>query len=998
MNEQTRFAILVGGIAVVVVGLWWLLWRPAPSPRESTVPSSVTERERDDTPREVSAPAGRREARPSQRITGGAVGTRRESLTGEDQIAGTPQSGIGTVKGEVLWADSKARVEGAEVIAEIQDYHEGEKPPTVSARWRTVTGPDGKFLIERLPEFRALLDQNVYYRLYARTDDAFGESGFQLTDDEPSAYEKIELYPAGTISGRVINAEGQPVANAWLSPHRYRPEGSGRDTWPPSSSHAVSDEAGLFTLANLRPGEWAFITRSPDYVPAVSDFAEVGSEDLTVTLERGMAVSGIVVNVDGEAPVPNIAVSLNPVNHEMYHLYAKGKSGADGTFSIANVAAGEFNAYIQDDTHVLVGSPPTLRVEQGRDTPGIRLPVAVGGAVTGRAYDVDTGEPLENVVIRSRHGGGHEARTDIDGNYRLEGLSEGLNRIGRRWKEGYLHGEEREDKEVMVRLGEVVTGIDFPMKKGLRVRGKVVDSQGNPIEFADVQSQPTNDSGEGESTETLADGAFEHRGYSPNTQVTIVASKDGYQTAQTGPVTINDADVEGVEIVLETGASVHGEVVDPQGNPMPDISVTAQGDAGASSGDTDAYGRFRIEGLGPGVYQLSMQDYGRGGGNTRVANVQRVTVPKGGKVEGIRLIFKPVPGPAIAGRVADRRGMPIAGVEVSANGEEVRDSWGHTRTGDDGRFELTGLKPGRHYVNAYNQDYMHMQEPMLVETGNRNVEIVLVKRGTVEGRVMDARTAQPIKHFRVESRPGLGRAIDAYNWYGGGQAFFDENGEFVLTGVAEGEATLFVQAEGYIPAAQQIPHVDEFTPVRGLVFRLEAGGRIDGLVTDGAGEPVAEAQISIITGTDGGERPPGNSNAARSDSRGRFTIDGVSEDITGLQAWREGFLPADVEVRAGAGRAQDVTIRLSRGGIVQGRVTVNGKPAREQQVVVQDPALGMFRTTRADNDGRYSFSGLPDGEVRVGVNPLPEGADPSRNAEQTAIVEEGNTTVVDFSF
>lgn len=218
MNEQTRFAILVGGIAVVVVGLWWLLWRPAPSPRESTVPSSVTERERDDTPPEVSAPAGRREARPSQRITGGAVGTRRESLTGEDQIAGTPQSGIGTVKGEVLWADSKARVEGAEVIAEIQDYHEGEKPPTVSARWRTVTGPDGKFLIERLPEFRALLDQNVYYRLYARTDDAFGESGFQLTDDEPSAYEKIELYPAGTISGRVINAEGQPVANAWLSP------------------------------------------------------------------------------------------------------------------------------------------------------------------------------------------------------------------------------------------------------------------------------------------------------------------------------------------------------------------------------------------------------------------------------------------------------------------------------------------------------------------------------------------------------------------------------------------------------------------------------------------------------------------------------------------------------------------------------------------------------------------------------------------------------------
>ena len=97
---------------------------------------------------------------------------------------------------------------------------------------------------------------------------------------------------------------------------------------------------------------------------------------------------------------------FHPPHGLLTQIEKEGKSGADGTFSIANVAAGEFNAYIQDDTHVLVGSPPTLRVEQGRDTPGIRLPVAVGGAVTGRAYDVDTGEPLENVVIRSRHGGG----------------------------------------------------------------------------------------------------------------------------------------------------------------------------------------------------------------------------------------------------------------------------------------------------------------------------------------------------------------------------------------------------------------------------------------------------------------------------------------------------------------------------------------------------------------------------------------------------------------
>ncbi len=995
MNERARFIVLVGGVVVVVAGLWLLL-RPASPPGDSTVSPPERGRYEDHATPAVSTPAARHETQTPHRITGGAVGTRRETLTGEGQIAGAPQSGIGVVKGEVVWADTKAPAEGAEVIAEIRDYHEGEKPPTVSARWRTVTGADGRFLLERLPEFRAILDQNVYYRLYAQTDDAFGEGGFQLTDDEPSAYETIELYPTGTISGRVVNAEGQPVAKAWLSPHRYRPEGSGRDTWGPSSSHAVSDEAGLFTIANLRPGEWALVVRSPDYVPALSDFAPVGSEDLTVTLERGMAVSGKVVNVAGDAPVPNVGVNLIPSDQTLHHLYAKGKSGADGTFVIANVAAGEYTASVRDETHVLVGKLPTVRVEQGRDTPGLSIPVAPGGVVTGRAYDVDTGEPLQYVVIRSRHGGGNEAHTDIDGNYRLAGLPEGQNRISRRWKAGYLHGEEREDKEVMIRLGEVVTGIDFPMKKGLHVRGTVVDRQGNPIEFADVRSQPTNESGEGEGSRTLVDGTFEHRGFSPNTDVIVEASKEGYQRAQVGPLKIGESDLEDVKLVLEPGAVIEGEVVDTRGNPMPNVQVNAQGGGGGSGGSTDTYGRFTITGLAPGVYSLSMYDYGRDGSTARLENVHRITVPKSGTVEGVRLVFEPVKGPMIAGRVTDRRRKPLAGVYVNAHGEEDHSSYGSTRSDEEGRFELTGLKSGPHYITVHDQRYTYTDERLIAETGNHNVEIVLAGKGSIEGRVVDARTGQPIKHFKVASMQGLQRSIDAYNWYGGGQAFFDENGEFVFTDVDEGEATLFVRAAGYAPAMQRLTNVDEYTPVRGLVFRLEAGGRIDGLVVDESGSPVPETRISL--GSSAEEGGLHASNAAKSDGRGRFTIDGASEDITSLQAWREGFLPATVEIRAGAGRTQELTIRLSRGGIVEGRVTIKGKPAAGQQVVVQDMAQGMFRHTRADKNGRYSFSGLSSGETRVGVNPLPEGVGDSQNAEQTAIVEEGKTTVVDFDF
>ena len=130
MNERARFIVLVGGVVVVVAGLWLLL-RPANPPEDSTVSPPEPGRVEDHATPSVAVPAARHETQGPHRITGGAVGTRRETLTGEGQIAGAPQSGIGVVKGEVVWADTKAPVEGAEVIAEIQDYNNGEKPPTV---------------------------------------------------------------------------------------------------------------------------------------------------------------------------------------------------------------------------------------------------------------------------------------------------------------------------------------------------------------------------------------------------------------------------------------------------------------------------------------------------------------------------------------------------------------------------------------------------------------------------------------------------------------------------------------------------------------------------------------------------------------------------------------------------------------------------------------------------------------------------------------------------
>ncbi|MEA3365206.1 MAG: carboxypeptidase-like regulatory domain-containing protein [Candidatus Hydrogenedentes bacterium] len=352
----------------------------------------------------------------------------------------------------------------------------------------------------------------------------------------------------------------------------------------------------------------------------------------------------------------------------------------------------------------------------------------------------------------------------------------------------------------------------------------------------------------------------------------------------------------------------------------------------------------------------------------------------------------------ISGRVVDRRRNPLAGISVNAHGEDDHSSYGYTRTDEEGRFEITGLKPGRHNISAHDQRYTRMQERLVVETGDRNVEIVLAGKGSIEGRVVDARTSQPIKHFQVSHRPGLQQPLAGYSPYGRSRTFYDEKGEFTLTDVDEGDASLFVQADGYALAMQQVRNVDEYTPVRGLVFRLEGGGRIEGAVIDEAGRPVSGANISVRSGTADGQT---TARAAKSDGRGRFVIDGVSAEIDSLYAERDGLLPATVDIRAAAGRTEEVTIRMSRGGIIEGRVTLNGKPAEGRQIIAIEtdgPVAHHTRTARADKEGRYSFSGLAGGELQISVNPMPPGLNTSQNAQQTAIVEECQTTVVNFDF
>jgi hypothetical protein len=125
----------------------------------------------------------------------------------------------------------------------------------------------------------------------------------------------------------------------------------------------------------------------------------------------------------------------------------------------------------------------------------------------------------------------------------------------------------------------------------------------------------------------------------------------------------------------------------------------------------------------------------------------------------------------------------------------------------------------------------------------------------IDGRLVDAASEQPVVHARVAVAPVTER--DAFT-----TIVTAEDGLFSFSGLKAGKYTLTAQAHGYV--VQSFNQHDQYSSSivvgenlnsSGLIFRLAKENTIDGTITDEAGEPVRNAQITLYqTGTVAGSQ------------------------------------------------------------------------------------------------------------------------------------------------
>ena len=172
---------------------------------------------------------------------------------------------------------------------------------------------------------------------------------------------------------------------------------------------------------------------------------------------------------------------------------------------------------------------------------------------------------------------------------------------------------------------------------------------------------------------------------------------------------------------------------------------------------------------------------------------------------------------------------------------------------------------------------------------------------------------------------------------------------------------------------------------------------LSGMVLLPGGQPASNAAVLLAIPGEGailGDRAfehARSSTVAHTPDDGKFVLPRAPTAHHIYVAHQEGFASVDLQ-----DAESPLSIRLNPWGRIEGTVTINGKPAPDQEMAIADPFMeagtglshspGVFKS-KSDSDGKFVLSNLPPGKVYV-----------SRLVNQTyyhwrpAQVEAGKTT------
>lgn len=334
----------------------------------------------------------------------------------------------------------------------------------------------------------------------------------------------------------------------------------------------------------------------------------------------------------------------------------------------------------------------------------------------------------------------------------------------------------------------------------------------------------------------------------------------------------------------------------------------------------------------------------------------------------------------ITGAVLDENQVGLEDVAVHAYRREKR--WkavASARTDDRGVYRLSGLRPGRYLVRSSATRLATAVSLLPTYYGQT--------AGAADARRIEVRLDQEVNGVDLTPAPGrLGhltgslaggsaRAVEMLTEVGPRSAIVKPGGRFDFGGVEPGHYTLTVPpaatggqlagfAEFIMSSADLHITVELKTAPRlSIACELDGGGGIDART------------VSIFLQRKGSDESPVRvhcgDDSLWAPGEWQIGVAGPTQYYTKAILSAAGGEGAH-EFRLTPGQDQQITILFGRDpGSLTGRVLVGNDPAIGAPVFLNTydtelrSRLGGVRSTRADQDGRFYFSGLPPGRYEI---------------------------------
>src|SRR5262249_50299859 len=252
------------------------------------------------------------------------------------------------------------------------------------------------------------------------------------------------------------------------------------------------------------------------------------------------------------------------------------------------------------------------------------------------------------------------------------------------------------------------------------------------------------------------------------------------------------------------------------------------------------------------------------------------------------------------------------------------------------------------------------------------VDIILRQQGSLSGVVV-GEDGKPVGNFDIVGKWSR-RRMDPPLPLGPSVRVTDAQGAFHIDGLAPGCGAVDGWARGYALTSSESVKIGQGENVGGLVLKLVRGATLFGLIVNDAGEPVANAHVSLHLNhepeadflRDDPKDDP-RLKDTRSDKDGRFAI----QDLPPLTYQLEVDHPDCAILRQNdvvvlAEKDNDAgTIVVTRSATVRGTALTMGGAAAPGADVSLVLVNGPSRQVRADANGRFVFSRIPPGDYTL---------------------------------